>query len=170
MKQRNLFDLPNSSDVSNPEVNFWKLFVDGAARNNPGPAGVGIVILKNEKPIEHHGFFVGSKTNNQAEYLALLIGLLIIKPLLGPYDLLQILSDSELLVRHIKGIYKVKSPDLKPLYAVVQSLLAGIKYDIGHVLRYNNKQADALANCGIDQQKKVPYDLLITLQEYGISL
>ena len=58
---------------------YWKLFIDGASRNNPGPSGAGFLLLKDDKPVEQKGFFLGSKTNNQAEYFALLIGIFFLK-------------------------------------------------------------------------------------------
>jgi len=171
MKQLNFFNSKaHNRSLQKSDMHYWKLFADGAARNNPGPAGVGIVIIKDGDLVEQHGFFVGSKTNNQAEYLALLIALIRIKQLLASGDVLLIISDSELLVRHLKGVYKVKNPALKPLFEAVQRLLVGLNYDIGHVLRHENKQADAQANRGIDQKKRVPEDILNVLQEYGISL
>jgi len=171
MKQLNVFESTDTErTVSSIDVHYWQLFTDGASRNNPGPAGVGIVINKDNELVEQHGFFVGIKTNNQAEYLALLIGLIRIRQLMNPNDLLLINSDSELLVRQIKGIYRIKNPDLKPLYKAVCSLLTNIQYDIGHVLRDKNKQADALANQGLDRKTRVPEDFLKVLYEYNISL
>jgi ribonuclease HI len=171
MKQLNFLDLTSHNrSLQSSDIHYWKLFIDGAARNNPGPAGVGMVILKDEDLVEQHGFFVGSKTNNQAEYLALLLGLIRIKQLMGPDDLLLIFSDSELLVRQMKGYYKVKNTVLKTLYAGAQQLLTGLNYDIGHILRYKNKQADALANRGIDQKTAVPQYFITALHDYGISL
>lgn len=171
MKQLNFLDLASHNrSLQSSDIHYWKLFIDGAARNNPGPAGIGMVILKDEDLVEQHGFFVGSKTNNQAEYLALLLGLIRIKQLMGPDDLLLILSDSELLVRQVQGRYKVKNPALKPLYEGAQRLLNGLKYDVGHILRYKNKSADALANRGIDQKSAVPQYLITALRDYGISL
>jgi ribonuclease HI len=171
MKQLNFLELPSQTrSLENSDIHFWKLFIDGAARNNPGPAGVGIVIFKDEDLIEQHGFFIGSKTNNQAEYLALLMGLIRIKQVMKSKDLLLILSDSELLVRQIKGYYRVKNTILKPLNECARNLLMGLNYDIGHVLRDKNKQADALANRGIDQKIAVPQYLITALHDYDISL
>jgi Ribonuclease HI len=67
---------------SKDNVHYFKLFVDGASRNNPGQAGVGIYLLKDGEPVEKQGLYVGVKTNNQAEYLALLLGLLFLKIML----------------------------------------------------------------------------------------
>ncbi|TET07016.1 ribonuclease HI family protein [Candidatus Dependentiae bacterium] len=171
MKQLNFLDLASHNrSLQSSDIHYWKLFIDGAARNNPGPAGIGMVIFKDEDLVEQQGFFVGSKTNNQAEYLALLLGLIRIKQLVGTDDLLLILSDSELLVRQLKGRYKVKNPALKSLYEGAQRLLNGLKYDIGHILRYKNESADALANRGIDQKIAVPQYFITVLHDYGISL
>jgi len=175
MKQLNLFAQNEKKDrevdsKKKEPLHYWRLFIDGASRNNPGPAGVGIVILKDDKPFEKHGFFIGSKTNNQAEYMALVIGLIIIKSMLDADDMLLVTSDSELLVKQIKGSYKVKNPDLKPLFTAAQQLLSGLNYDIGHVLRHKNKQADKLANLGIDKKIDVPAKIKETLREYEILL
>jgi len=171
MKQLNLFEESSQSCAPRSvKSHYWKIFTDGAARNNPGPAGVGIVIFKDGKSVATLGYFVGSKTNNQAEYLALVIGLIRIKELMDPEDLLLVISDSELLVKQVKGIYKIKNPSLKTLFNAVSHLLKGINYDIGHVLRHENEQADKLANHGIDRKVRVPQDILKALDEYNISL
>lgn len=139
--------------------NIWHLYIDGASRNNPGPAGVGIYILKNDCEYERHGFFIGNKTNNQAEYLALVLGLLLIVDHLHPQDQIIITSDSELLVKQIKGMYRVKNTDLFILYSCAMDLLSKFSYTIKHVLREHNKIADQLANKGIDQKIPVPDQL-----------
>ena len=63
------------------ESTTWKLFIDGASRNNPGRSGAGVYLLKNEKPVYQEGFYLGIKTNNEAEYLALLLGVFSCKKL-----------------------------------------------------------------------------------------
>jgi len=131
---------------------YWKIFVDGASRNNPGASGAGIYIIKNDRVVEKLGYYLGIKTNNQAEYLALIIGLLFLKEKIAPQDLVMIYSDSQLLVRQIEGAYKVRNPLLLPLYGVVKKLLVPMKYDIAHVMREDNSNADALANLGIDKK------------------
>lgn len=161
--------------MHDPEINqrktcLWQLFIDGASRNNPGLAGVGIYILKNEAVMYKHGFFIGVKTNNQAEYLALLIGTIILQNSFVKGDLVQIYSDSELLVRQMKGEYRVKDEELKKLQKVAFELLQSIAYDIGHVLREKNKFADSLANYGIDNKIRVPETILSKLNEHAISL
>lgn len=159
MKQLDLFS-SNSSGSDLPVVDhvadMWQLFVDGAARNNPGPAGVGIYILKNGESFDRKGFFLGSKTNNQAEYAALLIGLVIVKGYMQPHDTLTIVSDSELLVKQVQGLYKVKQPELQKLHAQALVFLKTLTYVIRHVLRSENPVADELANHGIDKKIQLP--------------
>jgi len=172
MKQLNFIN--NSLDTSKickkQEVNYWQLFIDGASRNNPGPSGAGVYILKNEKPVCRNGFFLGIKTNNQAEYLALSLGIFCLKKHICKDDLVMIVSDSQLLVRQMLGEYKVKSPDLKQLFKLANDLLQGINYNIMHVLRSENKEADEMANIGIDGKKKVPHNFLKMLLNYEIQL
>ena len=152
------------------KYHYFKLYVDGAARNNPGPAGAGIYIVKDDEPVEKRGLYLGVKTNNQAEYLALLLGLLFLKQQIGPDDMVLIVSDSELMVKQLKGEYRVKNQDLQQLYLVAKKLLAGLHYDIAHTPREENSVADSLANIGIDRTIRVPDALLTILHEYTISL
>ena len=137
-------------------INQWELFVDGASRNNPGLSGIGMYLIKNGKPLLKDSFFIGVKTNNEAEYYALLLGISYAKDLMHSSDRLIIFSDSELVVRQIKGIYKVRKMELKKIYLKVLSLLRDINYSIRHVDRAENSVADALANEGIDKKKPIP--------------
>lgn len=171
MKQLSL--LSDCSDPIRPiqdSSSIWKLFIDGASRNNPGRAGAGVYLLKNEKLAYQEGFYLGIKTNNEAEYLALLLGIFSCKPLLYQEDVVYVISDSELLVKQIKGEYKVRKPELKKLYSIVFSLLENVNYSFCHVLRHFNKQADKLANKGIDAGTPVPQDFLKMLQNHGFSI
>lgn len=145
----------------------WQLFVDGASRNNPGPAGAGIYLTKDHKKELAQGFFLGNKTNNQAEYLALLIGLIITLPKIKQ-DHLQIVSDSLLLVNQLNGLYRVKNPELQILYHQVLKLLKNISYDVIHVLREKNKLADEMANFGIDHQIALTSEIKEKLHEAGL--
>lgn len=149
---------------------FWKLSIDGASKNNPGVAGVGIYITKDGVPVEKQGFFVGIKTNNQAEYLALILGLLYLKPYVKSEDLVLIQSDSELMVKHLKGFYKIKNEGLQQLYTVVVKLLSQFHYDVGHIPRELNTIADSLANLGISKNVRVPDSIQAILNDYSISL
>ena len=116
----------------------------------PGPAGIGVVIEDERgRVLKELSQFVGRKTNNQAEYMALIQGL----EAAAEYqaDAIQIRLDSELLVHQLKGEYKVKSPLLKPLRNKVQKLLARYKVvGIEHIERQYNRAADRLANQAID--------------------
>lgn len=149
--------------------NHWKLYIDGAARKNPGPAGAGIYLTKNDKSVKKAGFYLGSKTNNQAEYGALLIGLYFLKQHIEIDDHADIISDSQLLVRQFKGEYKVKHPELKPLHLLAKQMLHGITHSISHVLREHNEIADEMANHGIDEKKKLPAEFLALLKQHDIN-
>lgn len=125
------------------------VFIDGAARGNPGPAGIGIHI-QNIKDIHD---YIGETTNNVAEYTALLRGLE--ETLLLGYKEADFFSDSELLVKQMKGEYRVKDEKLKPLFMNAQMLVKRFKhFSITHIRREKNKEADELANLGIDRARK----------------
>lgn len=126
-----------------------QVYIDGAARGNPGEAGIGIVIKQGNKILLEVGSYIGKTTNNVAEYMALIRGLeeAII---MGDEDV-KIISDSELLVKQIKGEYKIKNQGLKPLYLHAKELIKKLKkFEIEHAFREENKHADKLANQGID--------------------
>jgi ribonuclease HI len=126
------------------------VYTDGAARGNPGPAGIGVVIEDDRgRVLKEVSRFVGRKTNNQAEYIALIQGL----EAAAEYqaDAVQVRSDSKLLVHQLRGEYKVKSPLLKPLRIKAWELLTRYKVvDIEHIERDYNRAADSLANQAID--------------------
>lgn len=172
MKQLKLFDEPISSHVPHEKAKHvsWKVFVDGASRNNPGPSGAGIVIMKNDEPVVQEGFYLGKRTNNQAEYLALLLGIFFLEQQAKPGDNVRIISDSELLVKQINGIYRVKNELLKPLHAFAKKTIERLGCVVTHVLRHENVQADALANQGIDQKKSMPPDFLLMINRHDIVL
>lgn len=173
MKQLSFFAASPQESPSKPslDITYWKMFIDGAARNNPGPAGAGICIFKNDRMHERHAFFLGSKTNNQAEYLALVIGLYYLKKQLkGVDEALLIVSDSQLLVRQLKGHYKVRNPELKNLHSLAHTLLRDSTYDVAHVLREDNTQADEQANKGIDKKIVLPCDIADWLRSHDISI
>ncbi len=124
---------------------------DGGARGNPGPAGYGVVIEDNAgKPIAGLSEYLGHQTNNFAEYQGL-IAALEYAVTHGP-KALKVISDSELLVRQIKGIYKVKNATLQDLHARAKQLIAKLDwFSIDHALREHNQQADRLANEAMDK-------------------
>ena len=131
------------------------LYTDGACRGNPGEGGAGIVLTDLEDNIVlEEKLYLGDCTNNQAEYRALILGLEEAK-ILKPSKLI-IKADSELLVRQIQGIYKVKNEGLQPLYLKVMKLLKGFRsLKIEHIPRERNKKADKLANLAIDKKEAV---------------
>ena len=131
------------------------IHIDGAARGNPGPAGIG-VMLETEDGLLHRAFcqYIGKATNNVAEYEALLFALREARKLQPA--VVKIRSDSELLVRQIQGRYRVKNPRLAALYAQALNLInqlsaVSCRLSVEHVGRELNRQADALANRAIDE-------------------
>ncbi|OGE85070.1 MAG: hypothetical protein A3J48_02755 [Candidatus Doudnabacteria bacterium RIFCSPHIGHO2_02_FULL_46_11] len=127
------------------------LYTDGGSRNNPGPAGVGGVAFdESGEEIFRFKKFLGEKTNNQAEYLALIEGLRIAE--LKGYQAVECFLDSELVVKQLSGLYKIKHPDIQPLVAEVLKLKNKFKsISFKHVLREKNKTADSLVNEAIDE-------------------
>ncbi len=128
---------------------------DGGARGNPGPAGIGLVIKdENGKLLYSYGGYIGETTNNVAEYSAL------IKALEESINLgatsARIQMDSELIVKQMQGVYKIKQPGLQELAAKVLVLLKKFKaYSFVHVRREFNKEADALVNLALDEQQGI---------------
>ncbi len=151
--------------MSEKKVHHWELYVDGAARNNPGPAGAGLYLLKDGVPVEKHGIYLGSKTNNQAEYLALLLGALYARHHMKEGDSLVIKADSELLVRQMNGIYRVRNHELSRLNDAIRTILDGIMYKVTHIRRELNAIADKLANAGIDKKMAVPQEISVLYEE-----
>lgn len=121
---------------------------DGGARGNPGPAGIGVVLeFSGEK--KFYKKYIGETTNNQAEYQALLLGLEKAKSL-GAEEV-ECYLDSELVVKQLKGEYKVKNKELAPLFIKIYNLSQGFKkVSYTHVFREKNKEADKLVNEAID--------------------
>jgi len=124
---------------------------DGGARGNPGPAGYGVVIEDQAgRKVARLSQYLGHQTNNFAEYQGLIAALEYAVEH-GP-KALRVVSDSELLVRQIKGIYKVKNLTLKDLHARVKDLIAQLEwFSIDHARREHNQEADRLANQAMDQ-------------------
>jgi ribonuclease HI len=129
-----------------------RLYTDGAARGNPGPAGAGAVILN---PAGHVmakiGKFLGESTNNVAEYTGLILGLKRARAM-GIKEL-DVFSDSELLVKQLSGDYAVKADHLKPLHDEAKQLLAAFsEVDVAHIPREENEAADEMSNRAIDER------------------
>ncbi len=131
-----------------------RLFTDGAARGNPGPAGLGISIEdENGLKLRPMHKWIGKATNNEAEYQALIEGLKAVRS--WKPDRLELRLDSDLVVQQIQGKFKVKEPRLKVLHAEAKALLQEFPdWEIKHVDREQNKRADHLANMAIDDHIK----------------
>ncbi len=124
--------------------------VDGGARGNPGPAAVAAVVSdENGQVLTEAARVIGRATNNVAEYRALLLGIETAKALGGAE--LDLVGDSELIVKQVRGEYRVKNADLKPLHAEVRAALADLDaWSLRHVKRELNKEADRLVNEALD--------------------
>ena len=127
---------------------------DGGARGNPGPAGIGVVICSvDRKVIEKFGKYLGdNNTNNQAEYTAVIEALKAAKKLGGTH--LEFLMDSELVVRQLNHIYKVKNAELQQLFLEIKNLQTGFSHvTFTHIPRAQNSAADKMVNEAIDTHK-----------------
>ena len=126
-------------------MSVWDIYIDGASKGNPGAAGVGIVIFKEGARLKDISRHIGNTTNNVAEYTALIYALeeaLILKA-----GKVKVLTDSELLAKQINREYKVRHPNLKPLFEQARNLSRGFKsFEIRHIVREKNKEADRLAD------------------------
>lgn len=141
-----------------------KVFSDGGARGNPGPAGIGVVIRFGEDDVKHISKYIGEKTNNQAEYTAVIEALkwLIKNP---PSTLdnenaeeedweIEFFLDSQLVVEQLNGRYKIKNEGLKPLYSEIRELIMdlGGKVSFRYIPREENVEADKLVNQALDKR------------------
>lgn len=128
---------------------------DGGSRGNPGPAGIGVVLRAADgTPVVTLGRFIGRATNNVAEYKALITGLQQAKRLGAKRIIVR--GDSELVVKQMRGEYRVKNPDLRTLYDEAQDLLGGFdQAKVEHNYREDNALADRLANLAMDRKGEV---------------
>jgi acyl dehydratase/ribonuclease HI len=124
--------------------------IDGAARGNPGPASYGVVLRRPDgTPLASLGKYIGRHTNNVAEYYALIAALDYAAA--NGIKRLRVESDSQLIVNQIKGLYKVKHPDLRPLHERAKKQAAGLEaFVIQYVPREQNREADEAANAALD--------------------
>lgn len=134
-----------------------KVFTDGASRGNPGLAGIGIAVFdSDDNLIKTDKKFLGTFTNNSAEYTALIESVKSIRSLEIDFDEINFFLDSELVVKQIKGQYKIKHQDLIKLslnfWSEIKQL--GKDFTITHIRRENNKIADKLANEAIDERNQ----------------
>jgi ribonuclease HI len=135
----------------NPPEHYLVAHSDGGARGNPGPAGYGVVVQDEAgRKVATLSEYLGHQTNNFAEYQGLIAALEYALQH-GP-KALKLISDSELLVRQIKGIYKVKNATLQDLHSRAKQLIAQLDwFSIGHAFREHNQEADRLANEAMDK-------------------
>ncbi|MFA5098456.1 MAG: ribonuclease HI family protein [Candidatus Margulisiibacteriota bacterium] len=125
--------------------------IDGASRNNPGTAGIGVLAQKDGKEVLQLAEYIGKTTNNVAEYTALIRALE--ELLLLGHKKAHFYSDSQLLVEQVCGRYRVKDEKLKGLHSLAQKLASKMEvFRITHIPREKNRDADRLANKGIDAQ------------------
>jgi len=139
-----------ASHIKAPE-HYLIAHSDGGARGNPGPSGYGVVIQDEAgRKIAALSQYLGHQTNNFAEYQGLIAALEY--AIEHGHKALKVVSDSELLVRQIKGIYKVKNLTLQELHARAKELIAQLEwFSIDHALREHNREADELANQAMDK-------------------
>jgi len=144
-RSSNLSPAPNSAPAAHTA------HVDGGARGNPGPAGYGVVIQDaSGHPVAELSEYLGHQTNNYAEYQGLIAALRYAGE--NHIKALRVVSDSELMVRQMKGIYKVRHPELRKLYDQAQQLSRRLEhFEIRHALREHNQTADRLANQAMDR-------------------
>jgi ribonuclease HI len=137
--------------ITSSEQGYLVAYIDGGARGNPGPAGYGVVIEDEVgRPVANLSEYLGRQTNNYAEYSGLLAALNY--ALRHGFKALKVVSDSELMVKQINGEYKVSSPTLKELNQHAVKLIDQLDYfEIKHVLREKNREADRLANVAMDR-------------------
>lgn len=128
------------------------IYIDGASKGNPGRAGAGVWITDGEgRKVSEVSRYLGHKTNNQAEYWAFLLALREAERLRGEH--IQIFTDSELVERQIKGVYRVKDLGLRALHErVLQDLKTFSSFEIESIPREENKEADRLANQAIEKR------------------
>ncbi len=140
---------PNPRDTAGEK--FILAHCDGGSRGNPGPSGYGALVTDAQgHTLAELSDFLGTRTNNFAEYSGLLA--VLAYALENKHPRLKVVSDSELMVKQIQGKYKVNSPDLKPLWQEARNRIARLDaFEITHALRHKNKEADALANAAMDR-------------------
>jgi ribonuclease HI len=148
---KSLFSRQEDSSREDPPAHYLIAHSDGGARGNPGPAGYGVVMQDEAgRKVAQLSEYLGHQTNNFAEYQGLIAALEYALQH-GP-KALKLISDSELLVRQIKGIYKVKNAVLQDLHGRAKELIAQLEwFSIGHALREQNQDADRLANEAMDK-------------------
>ncbi len=151
-------ELPAAADLAESPLpakgaQVLEVYTDGASRGNPGPAAIGVVVRQKEGPaLCTHGEAIGPATNNVAEYRAVLAALQLCRRWNAPR--VHLFVDSELVARQLTGVYRVKSPDLLPLFQQVQHLARQLReFQVRHIPRDRNAHADHVANLALDGAK-----------------
>jgi ribonuclease HI len=129
----------------------YTLYTDGGSRGNPGPSAAGIVLCNSKDEIvKKGGKYLGNGTNNEAEYQALILGLRI--AIKEDVKNLVCILDSELIVKQLKGLYKVKSENLQGFFTIIKTLEKNFTFiEYKHVNREKNSEADAMVNMALDK-------------------
>jgi ribonuclease HI len=128
----------------------FKFYIDGASKGNPGPSGIGVVICRDGSTIKNIASFIGNTTNNVAEYTALIYALQ--EGLILNAENIEINTDSQLLYRQVKKIYKIKNANILGLYNQALHLMSAFKeVSIKHIPRQENRGADKLANKAVKE-------------------
>jgi ribonuclease HI len=136
-----------SGEIGILKITAW---VDGASRGNPGPAGYGVFMKTERGDVIEISGFLGTTTNNVAEYSGLLEALAVAEA--EGADEVEIVSDSELLVKQMLGSYRVKHPNLIPMHQQARAMARRFgRFTIRHTLRAGNKEADRLANEAVNR-------------------
>lgn len=138
-----------------------KIYIDGASRGNPGKAGIGCIFFDGERKIFQYGYKIPNCTNNVAEYSALLVGLYYSKEFYKndwSFCKIEVYSDSLLLVNQCMMRYKVNNNNIKKAFNIYKSNFFG-NVSFVHILREYNKDADILANKGIDEETELPENI-----------
>jgi len=128
----------------------FKFYIDGASKGNPGPSGIGVIVCRGGETVKNIYNFIGNATNNVAEYAALICALQ--EGVALKAESIEINSDSQLLCRQLRNIYKVKSGNILELYKQAKRLMAAFQnVSINHIPREENKGADRLANKAVKE-------------------
>ncbi len=134
------------------------IYTDGASRGNPGPAAIGVVFLNSKKQVlKEYGRYIGEKTNNEAEYRAVIWALKKFKALWGKKKAkeaeIRVNTDSELVAQQINGRYKIENEKLQSLFLELWNLRLDFSaVEINYIPREKNERADLLANQALDQK------------------
>lgn len=133
-----------------------KIFCDGGARGNPGPAGIGVVIVEIGGRERRYKKYIGKKTNNQAEYEAVYLAMKILRKEYKNAEKADFFLDSELVVKQMKGEYKIKNEKLGKLLVSIRNIIIenDLQVSFNHILRAKNHHADKLVNWAIDEGLK----------------